>query len=83
MGCFDSELEKSNLACLRSKSTEEIYNATWTVKSLFNNVLGDMLADGKLTQLAEPYAPVIGEKFLEKHPYDFIKRRVSRWRKSL
>ena len=52
--CND-ENGKPKLECLREKSTEEIHKATMSLKGLLHNVIGDFLADGTLSAIAEPY----------------------------
>jgi carboxylesterase type B len=69
LNCWDSLSDYQDMNCLRSKTSDEILEATMGVPALLNNVFVDVIAAGGLTQLAEPYGPVVDGKFLTKHPY--------------
>lgn len=61
------------MTCLRSKTTDEIWEATMGLPALLDNVIGDLIDKGIMTQIGEPYGPIIGDKVLPKHPYTMVK----------
>ena len=72
LGCLKPD-NKTDITCLRGKDTDEIYEATMSFTALQNNIFPVVLDSGKLQALGEPYAPVVGDKIIPKHPYDLIR----------
>lgn len=56
-----------DIECLRTKTAEEIYFVT---SGTVNNAWDLSLANLMITQLMEPYAPVIDGHLLKRHPFD-------------
>lgn len=67
-----------NIDCLRSKTTAEIQTATFGVRNALLHTYGPIALSRKLTQLAEPFAPVIDGKIVKNNPFEeMVKNSMS------
>ena len=55
LDCWNSLTDKVDRECLRSKTTQEIHDATMSLKAIFQNMVWDILDANKITQFGEPY----------------------------
>ena len=74
LGCCSegSEECKVDVQCLRSKTTAEIQSTTFGVVNAVKNTYVPIIRSRKLTQLAEPFAPVIDGRIVSDDPFRLI-----------
>ena len=63
------------MSCARQKTMQELYDCSWPADALLQEPDGAFLQIyelKRLTQFAEPYAPVYNTKFLPEQPYHAV-----------
>ena len=64
-----------DIDCLRSKTTEQIQIAAFGLANALKNTYVPIIRTGKLTQLAEPFAPVIDGIVVKDDPFNLISNK--------